>query len=210
MTDVPDRMTDEIVLGTVYGALSGDYDNVPPPPPKEPNVSVELRRLKQRDRIWNRMQKWCVLPTKGVWSIYADTSFHIVKPVAKLAEKRLANHSIALLRHPNRNCAYEEIDVCVKLKKITAKQGERARAALQLYGHPKDYGLWACGVIFRRTDCPFSRLACHLMRDLIEGCPRDQIWFPHILRTLDAEHRLNTIDGDIFHDDTFVFKGHRK
>lgn len=117
---------------------------------------------------------------------------------------------MALFKHPHRTCAYAEIDACVARQKITPEQGEKARSHLMLAGFPRDYGLWACGMIARRSFAnEIQRFVAPYWFTLVEDVPRDQIWLPFVLwRILDATKRIHTIDADIFNNPWFSFRRH--
>jgi hypothetical protein len=210
----PDAPRTLPVAGTIYAAVTPGYDNDPMGFPPEAQVERELRMHPHRDsetgRLWNREQKIMLPPRIGIWSLYLDGSLKPNGPVRELVEGWLAKADMALFKHPHRTCAYAEIDACVARNKITAKQGEKARSFLMLNGFPRDFGLWACGMIARRTYCnAVQQFAAPLWWHHVMELPRDQIWLPFVLfKIRESPHRIHTIDGDIFDNPYFTFRKH--
>lgn len=160
--------------------------------------------------LWNRLQKIRLPPMTGLWSLYLDGSITPKVQVKPLVEGWLELHDMALLKHPHRTCAYDEIDACVTRKKISPEEGEKARSHLMLAGFPRNFGLWACGIIARRVHSnPIQIFAAPLWWELVEKVPRDQIWLPFVLWKLkQSTKRINTIDANIFDNRWFSFRRH--
>lgn len=195
--------------------MSAGYDKLPEPPPKEPGVLRALitsahKKGSSEAILWNRKRKIAEPPTEGLWSLYLDGSFSVRKPVTQLVEGWLAQHEMALFKHPWRDCAYDEIDECVKRGKLDPRLADKARAHLSLAGHPRHWGLWACGIIARRTQSVIQGPLAATWLPLVQECPRDQIWLPLVIRTLGIRHRILTIDKSIYKTHHFKFRGHNK
>lgn len=161
-------------------------------------------------RLWNREQKLVAPPTDGLTSIYCDGSISPKVSPRELAEEWLESADVALFKHPHRSCAYAEIDACVARQKISAKEAEQARGTLLLSGFPRDYGLWALGVIVRRVHAnQIQRFAMPMVWEMTKHVTRDQLWFPFCLWKLrHSERRIRTIDADVFDNPFFSFKRH--
>lgn len=203
---------------TVYRAISDDYDKSPGLPLPEQGVIYDLRRFtstgiadpKRSATLWNRGEKIMHPPKNGLASVYLDGS---LSPKVKLripVETWLAVADMALFKHPWRTCAYAEIDECVAKKKITADEGQKARSHMMLAGFPRDYGLWACGMLVRRVHANSLQIfAAPLWWELVQQVPRDQIWLPFVLwRLNEAKRRIHTIDADIYNNKWLTFRRH--
>ncbi|HDR4948340.1 TPA: DUF616 domain-containing protein [Bacillus cereus] len=86
------------------------------------------------------------------YSVWIDGSFKMEKDIQPL----LINYSslMATVKHPSRNCIYEEMDVC-SFYKIDAPDKIQKQKELYLsLGYPKDYGLIASGLLFREHNHP--------------------------------------------------------
>lgn len=162
--------------------------------------------------LWNREQKLLHPPTTGTWSVYCDGSISPAGHIRETVSGWLEKADVALFRHPHRTCAYEEIDACVARYKITPHEAELARDHLKRAAFPKDYGLWALGMIARRVrDNLIQRFTFPTCIELVKYiAPRDQIWFPLALwKTYASESKVHTIDADIYNNRFFAFRRHR-
>lgn len=200
--------------GVVYTAVSLGYDRRPLAGYEEPGVEKMVNLLTGADArertIRNREWKILGVPTAGLWSVYVDGSISPKGPIRELVEGWLDRADMALFKHPHRSCAYAEIDACVARNKITPEEGEKARSHLLLSGFPRDFGLWACGMIARRTHAnALQQFVAPYWFTLVQDVPRDQIWLPFVLwRLKHATKRIHTIDGDIFDNPWFSFRRH--
>ena len=151
-------------------------------------------------------------PQLGLWSVYLDGSLSPKGPILETVEGWLAKADIALFRHPHRSCAYAEIDACVKRKKFDPDVATKARSHLLLAGFPKDFGLWACGMLARRTHCNSLQIfAAPIWWEMVREVPRDQIWLPYVLwKIKHSMDRVHTIDADIYNNKWFTFRRHGK
>lgn len=195
--------------------MTPGYDADPLGFAPEEGIARHLRmhpnRASENGTLWNREQKIMLPPGGARWSIYCDGSISPKVPIAPLAEKWLANRSVAMFKHPHRTCTYREIDACVARNKITADQGMVARSMLTTAGFPKDFGLWACGMIARRTNNNlFQESIAPIWWNLVKRISRDQIWLPFVMwRMSFSPSAIHTIDEDIFSNPYFTFKPHR-
>lgn len=87
-------------------------------------------------------------------SIWIDASARLLVDPVDLARRALDGASLALPRHPARDCAYDEIEACVQRGKDNEStlraQGEAYRNA----GLPEHAGLWEATVMVRRHHDP--------------------------------------------------------
>jgi hypothetical protein len=143
-------------------------------------------------------------------SVYLDGSFTPKMQWRESVEKWLDQADIALFKHPWRTCAYAEIDECVKRGKITADEGQKARSHLMLAGFPRDFGLWALGMVARRTHAnAIQKFAMVMVWTMCREVPRDQIWFPFVIwKMRHSLKRVHTIDKDIYNNKLLSFRRH--
>ena len=165
-----------------------------------------MARSRREARYLSRQAKIIMPPqiiTNG-WYLWVDSSMTLTRPIgAKIDEWFKDNDQLIVVKHPWRNCVYDEIDECVRLKKVTEEEGETARRILKQRGHPKDYGLWALGFVAFR----------HLMYDvrsswweLCQYAMRDQFWLPCVVR--EREVKVKVLDMDIFTNKHYKYKLH--
>lgn len=214
--DAPAAEVVDVIGATVYTAVASDYDKGVSLGKPEKNITYDVRRSppevkgKRDCTLWNRENKIMLVPKTGLWSVYLDGSLTPKAPLRAPVEKWLEKADMALFKHPWRSCAYAEIDECVKRGKITADEGEKMRSHLMLAGFPRDFGLWACGMVARRVHANALQIfAAPLWWELVQGVPRDQIWLPFVLwRLQHSLKRIHTIDADIYRSKWFTFRRH--
>lgn len=157
-------------------------------------------------KILSRQTK-ILWPIQGVnWAAWMDSSMTQRGPLAPSIEEWLKeDKTIILVKHPWRNCAYAEIDECVRLKKMTEEEADRARRELKRREHPKDFGLWSLG-FFVFGDNHYKLRYDWWMLYLMFG--RDQIALPTVLREHGLMNHVRTLDMNIYDNKHFVFKSH--
>lgn len=200
----------------IYTAVANDYDSAPiQPVTMKDGVRTEVRRMRfekpSEAVLWNREQKLIGNPRTGLWSLYIDGSFGLKREAYRpLVEGWLAKHDLAAFKHPWRDCAYDEIDECARLKKITPEQAERARSHLMLEGFPRHYGLWALGIIARRSHLNATQdYVMPAVFKLVQEMPRDQVWFPYVMwKIKGSRERIHTVDANIYTNPWFTFRRH--
>ena len=198
--------------GLIYRANLGfngapHYDR-PRPMPQEDGVLIETMTgtypLKHEAKWRSRERKILSPPDAGdaQWLLWLDTSLVPRGPMAPHAETWLKDHDLAIFKHPWRDCAYEEVDECVRRKKLEPRLGNEIKSTLALNSLPKHWGLWSCGAI-AWSNAFLAREGIHRLRKAwwhwtqAAGF-RDQIALPLALREAGMRAKLLTIDEDIY------------
>ncbi len=190
----------------VYTCVTGDYDCIKEPLSTEESCDYYLlsdrkysdlkvyRQLDIADFVPGSItgsaekNRWCKM--HGHWifsryrySIYIDGAIQLIHPISHYIEQ-IGASGMALHKHPQRNCIYEE-----GLRLIANKRGNvdsqklRKQMVRYLYeGMPREFGLLECGMIVRDND---SDIGCSIMEQWFEeymkGEKRDQLSFTYIL-----------------------------
>ena len=81
-------------------------------------------------------------------SLWVDASLKVLGPLDEVAGY-FAKDRLTLLRHPERNCVYEEMDACIALKKADPAKIELQRAKYRKMGFPENFGLFKAGILAR-------------------------------------------------------------
>lgn len=117
------------------------------------------------------------------YSLWIDGSV-IVKPDFKLKpfiEYHLAEHDIAVFKHPIRDCAYQEGVECLKLQLdetyTIASQMDRYNRE----GYPHNNGLAECTIILRRHSKLIENFNELWWEEIKKGSHRDQLSFNYCL-----------------------------
>lgn len=126
----------------------------------------------------------------------------------KLVDRYLKDYDIALFNHPERNCVYDELDACIKLKKdnalVMSKQINRYREM----GYPDCNGLAACTIILRRHNSPrLIQMNESWWHEIEVGSRRDQLSFNYVAWKHKIKYGL--IDGILWDNKYFKVTPHR-
>lgn len=111
----------------------------------------------------------------GMISIHCDLNEFVSKylPPGK---------SIALSKHPDRNCIYDEAQKVKVLRKDTAVTVDRQMRKYREKGYPRDFGLIRTGIMIRRHDDKKLARHCRLwLKEIVNHSQRDQLSFNYIL-----------------------------
>lgn len=192
----------------VYTAIYGDYDEPKKHLLKERPVlftdSIESEdwevRKVERKEVHPRMQaKYFKCMSHEVLdcdvSIWIDGSATIKIPnFEKWCLDQLGNADIALIRHPDRDCIYDEANFCTFMDKyrnlpIIEQVMEYARQ-----GYPQHNGLWACGLLIRRHNSRVKRFNKLWWRHNKEYTYQDQLSFPVCAKEVGLDIRTINIE----------------
>jgi hypothetical protein len=111
-------------------------------------------------------------------SLYLDATFEIGGNLNRLTNGR--EKGIWLNRHPQRQCAYEELEI-IKNKGLDQPEIiDHQTARYIVEGLPEQYGLWRCGIIIRNPkDDQVSELCNLWYNEVLNGTYRDQPSFTY-------------------------------
>lgn len=208
----------------VYTTIIGDFDR--PNPINEPyakeadfylftNADIKLNnyniiKISAEDdnpRRYSRKFKMCphrYLPDYDYW-IYLDGNIELLESPKRLIKKYLhGGYEIAVLKHPWRNCIYEEFDQCVNLGYVPEAQAEKQMQLIKDEGYPKDNGLTENGVMLRRNTELISNFGNHWLEFYNQHTQRDQLSFCYIAWKLKIKYNL--IPNDIRNKYPMEFK----
>ncbi len=115
--------------------------------------------------------------------IFIDGSIEITSPeFVRFMVDSLGHGNIALFKHPQRDCIYEEAKASTPLLKY---QSQNIQGQVDFYRpmYPKNGGLWACGVMVRRNRNEKMReVMTKWWWENIKWTYQDQISFPVVCR----------------------------
>lgn len=112
------------------------------------------------------------------YSIYIDGSINIIGDIRALLAK-YGHPKMLSFKHPKRDCAYQEGQVCIEMNKETPEAINRQLAAYRAEGFPEHFGMIEAGVLIRRHNDPeVIALMEDWWHELKTQSRRDQISFP--------------------------------
>ena len=131
------------------------------------------------------------------YSLYIDGHISIKKPIYEKAMKLFNNGNFICRNHPKRNCIYEEAKVVIKIKKekenIVNNQIKRYREV----NFPKNYGLTAAGVMFRKhNEKDVINTLNTWWEEISENSYRDQLSFMYSVWK--NKSKINLFDENFF------------
>ncbi|CAK0772884.1 conserved hypothetical protein [Gammaproteobacteria bacterium] len=184
----------------VYTAVFGNYDQVPPVNPKwdcdficftdnPENVSsgwqvVMVKLNGEQPAQANRRYK--MLPHKYLLnyecSLYVDGNIRIVSDPSPLFRKYLDSGVIAMPKHQDRKCVYEEARVCIEGGRVDKKITEQQMSRYLANGFPEKYGMTENGIIFRRHhDINLIAMMTSWWEEYCNGGRRDQLSLSYLI-----------------------------
>ncbi|MDT9185804.1 glycosyltransferase domain-containing protein, partial [Limnospira sp. PMC 289.06] len=185
----------------VYSVLVGDYEAVKEPEFIDPSVRyilftdnpdlksdrwevMHFDTLGLSPRRASRLPKLVphkYLPEHDV-SIYLDASLKFIeRNVRHAAEEALQGLEIAGYPHFERNCLFEEIEVCLSLGKSDEERSEALRKRLKKEQYPKSRGLLENAFLVRRDTSIMRQINELWFKEYMVGPERDQFSLMYVL-----------------------------
>lgn len=126
-----------------------------------PYLKSDFWEIRQMD-LW-RSGRWTarkcktspeeLLPEYDTW-LWMDNEIYFTYDVKSLTEYHLGNNDLAVHRHCDRNCMYEEVEATSRRNplrdpiEMIKGQGEKYR----IEGYPEQIGLYENGILFRKNN----------------------------------------------------------
>jgi hypothetical protein len=139
------------------------------------------------------------------YSIWLDGMFQIdVDPMDALAW--LGGNDIAVFRHPERDCLFDEAEACIRWGLDEPDRIRRQVKAYRAHGYPTANGLIAGGVVVRRHTEAINRLNEAWWGEVLTYSIRDQLSFNYAAWTKHV--RYSVIPGDYWRNPYFIHHPH--
>jgi hypothetical protein len=215
---VEEREPTQVKLA-IYHAVSNGYDKVQKPKAICEDVTymaIAGACDKRHGATWNRYFKLLGAPEFAPASLYLDSNIALKVNTCEIhswVDWLLADADIAICRHAARRCAYVEVEACLGRKKITSEQAVRAHDVISESGLPKNFGLWECGIIVRRSGVQWVKdlQAVWWAHMKASGVIRDQLWLPVAVNLMNGRipaGRFKTIEMDVRDNKLFTLAKH--
>lgn len=186
----------------VYTAIFGDYDRLRDPA----RISEDCDYVCLTDNAGLTSKRWKIVavPEDGTPaglkdrkvkilahryfpeyenSLYIDGNITLAGDASHLVNKYLDKGVMALSRHRDRDCIYEEAAICLQRRKGDAPAIARQIAKYRAAGYPDKNGLYANNVLLRKHNSPeVIRVMEDWWSEVQKESNRDQISFPFIAR----------------------------
>mgnify|MGYP000843545748 CR=1 FL=1 len=207
----------------VYSAIYGSYDTPKALPLEEKPILFtdnlesdcwEVRKVERPEQHPRMKAKYFKCMPHEVLdcdvSIWIDGSVELKVPnFVQWCLDQLGDKDMALLKHPERDCIYDEANFCQFMPKY---QGVPVLEQVEEYrkqGYPEHNGLWACTVMIRRHNNKVEEFNKLWWEHNNKYTYQDQLSFPICAKQVGLD--INTINmnlwnNDIFSDDTSKHK----
>jgi hypothetical protein len=134
-----------------------------------------------------------IFPPAGYdWTIWIDGSHHMRMESTRMIDDMIAASpsGFGLHKHPRLDCIYADgQDVLSHPLLLSKRRDQPIAEQLQHYrrgGHPKHWGLWACGSICRNQNTLVQNAMRLWWNEILRWSERDQLSLPFVLRSLEA------------------------
>lgn len=211
----------------IYTSIFGNYDRLRKPRVINPNIDyfcftdndlkckpwkiIKVKPQTKNLRLENRRYK--ILANKFLneydYLLYLDGNFIIKDDLSKYFEDWLKKSDIAFIKHPKRNCIYEEFEALLKLGIVDNEKLINQRERYKKNGHPKNYGLASGGIILRRNNSKITEFNEMWWNEVIKYTERDQVSLMYCLYKLNIKFNyINLKNKSIVNNDYFKYKAH--
>jgi len=138
----------------------------------------EVRRVEHDSKIYRKIKimPHLFLPDhdRSVW-----IDGHLL-PLMNVEEFAKDKEGYWLMKHPARNCIYEEANACIQMRKDNPKIIQRQVARYRQDLYPVNNGLVATGVLIRDNNPAYTALAEQWWEEVRVYSVRDQISFNYV------------------------------
>lgn len=126
-------------------------------------------------------------------SIWVDSSITLHEGFTEHALTALGEDDWTLIRHPWRDCVYDEAAYSATLPRYASLAGSiRTQAAwYRNIGHPPGWGLPATGILVRRHTPAALEASAHWWSECLNWSHQDQISLPVLLRLYEDRLKFN-------------------
>ncbi|MEA1925847.1 MAG: DUF616 domain-containing protein [Patescibacteria group bacterium] len=139
-------------------------------------------------------------------SIWLDGNIFLLIPKEKLIKEFLGDADIAVFKHFERDCVYEEAEAAKGLGGDAFPYIEKHIEFYKSINYPKHAGLYECNMIIRRHSKQMEAFNNAWWSEICRHSSRDQLSFPYVLDKFDL--KLNAYEGNIRSHEYFRYEPH--
>ena len=112
-------------------------------------------------------------------SIYIDGSFTQIDDANKIWS--YSKHTYFMCKHPRRDCAFKEAEICSKQRLGNMKRLEMQMSKYQKESYPKKNGLYMGGIIARHHNSKAKKINEYWWNEITNFSMRDQLSINYVL-----------------------------
>jgi len=205
----------------VYSAIYGDYDKPKAQPLKEKPILFtdtsestdwEVRKVFREEEHPRMKAKYFKCNSHILdcdVSIWIDGSATIKAANFKQwCIEQLGDSDIALFKHPERDCIYDEANFCHNMPKYRDLPVLLQVMEYMRMKYPRKNGLWACGLLIRRHNQKVKEFNRLWWRHNKKYTYQDQLSFPVCAREVGLN--VKTIDLNLWDNEVIDFNSPHK
>ena len=175
----------------IYTAIYGGYDDIKVQPV---DVKLFTEATHPRKESHPRMKAKYFKCNSHILdcdvSIWIDGNATIKTPdFEKRCLEQLGDGDIALIKHPDRDCIYDEANFCTFMDKYKDLPIMEQVMEYAKQGYPAHNGLWACGLLIRRHNDKVKRFNKLWWEHNKKYTYQDQLSFPVCAREVGLDIR---------------------
>lgn len=119
------------------------------------------------------------MPDADVW-IWVDGNVRLLAPPKVIVDKYLGDADLAIFKHPDRDCLYNEAAFCAKVHKGSPGILGKQTRLYEVEGMPRKWGLPETRVVIRRNTERIRELNDLWWHEIQEHSVRDQVSLPFV------------------------------
>jgi len=130
----------------------------------------------RRTARWHKMMAHASLGSDTEFSLWLDATHQLHANPWELVDTYLTdNRDIAVFRHPQRSCVYDELEECVRLAYDDEPTMRRQVDRFREEGYPPNQGLFEMAALLRRHSPLIQQFNERCWREMHFGSYRDQL-----------------------------------
>jgi len=141
-------------------------------------------------------------------SMWIDGNIKLKVPLEKPINRWLGDNDLVVFEHPGRNCAYSEIEACLRMGRGNPDKLKAQRERYEKEGYPQNNGLAECNMIIRKHNKRTERFNEKWWAEICSSSSRDQISFPYVASKCDL--KVKYLSGIGFVENHPYFKYFKK
>lgn len=144
------------------------------------------------------------------YSVWVDGNMRLDASVdpEELVRTYLQDSDFALFAHPERDCAYEEIQGCINTGIFDPKPFIVQKQKYEADGFPHHVGLYACGFLVRRHTKALKDLMCRWWEEIETYSLRDQQALAYLIWKY--KFPVTVIPGNYYKNSYYTYLEHAK
>jgi hypothetical protein len=131
--------------------------------------------------------------------VWVDSGQTVIKDPHLICEEYLKDSDIAVFKHSDRNCVYDEMQKVVELKMEHPPLIGQQRRYLESIKFPEDQGLYELACFVRKNNNATHQMGLMWWEIICRFSSRDQISFPQVLWRMQNNIKISILPGLVNH-----------